>query len=376
MTEFDARDAARFLARYAKGFGAGAFATPLAAELAAAQARNCVIDTTTAGWRTVAVIHEGHRAVRRTDWLGDTFVIGAGSHVTHVARDPGAPVPLRVLGADYVTAYADDHELNLQLAVQHELVAVQISAASEIKLCWGPPGQGRSYHPGDVLTVAHWDFDHVSASALAELDSVDGWYDDYPFYSDGSWGALSLRGFYPDDPTLGVKPSEMAKSWRFAHAADLARTCDWTVLAEQCPRLTTLAEVVAGALRPDRDPPDVLERVRLLRMEARPGGGHLARHTDITDKAAGTRPGQVIRIHVPLRTHPDVTMSCWALDGTESAYHLPVGTAWYLDARKPHAVTNASPVDRVHLTVDVFAGPDTRDLLAELAPPWTPTVPA
>jgi hypothetical protein len=214
--------------------------------------------------------------------------------------------------------------------------------------------------------VACWDFDHVSPAALAELGEVDGWYDDYPFYSDGSWGALSLRGFYPEDPTLGVKPSEMSKSWRFAHSADLARVCDWTVLAGNSPTLRRLAEVVAAALRPDRDPSDVLERVRLLRMEARPGGGHLARHSDITDKAAGTTAGKVLRIHVPLVTRPDVTMTCWGLDGAEYAYHLPVGTAWYLDARKPHAVSNPSPVDRIHLTVDVIAGPDTRDLLADL----------
>jgi len=108
-----------------------------------------------------------------------------------------------------------------------------------------------------------------------------------------------------------------------------------------------------------------LERVRLFRMDARPGkGGHLGKHSDIADKSAGTRDGQLARFHVPLITHPKIRMTCWNLSGRPIKAHLAPGGIYYLDTRKPHAVENMSPVNRVHLVVDVVVTPEVRERIA------------
>lgn len=107
------------------------------------------------------------------------------------------------------------------------------------------------------------------------------------------------------------------------------------------------------------------ERVRLLRMSGRGGkGGQLLRHTDITDRAAGVADGQVARFHVPLITDPRIVMHTWDLDGTRTATHLSPWRAWYLDARKPHAVVNPTGVDRIHLVIDVIADAAVREVIA------------
>jgi hypothetical protein len=171
--------------------------------------------------------------------------------------------------------------------------------------------------------------------------------------SDGSWSAVSLRGFRRDDPTWGIKPSEMPRTWKADNPEALTYPCEWTVLADECPTMREVVESVSWW--------NGLERVRLLQMAGRGGkGGTLSRHTDITDREGGTRDGQIVRFHIPLVTHPDIKMHSWDLDGIHRATHLPPWSMWYLDARKPHAVTNPTGVDRVHLVVDVVADPDVR----------------
>lgn len=193
-----------------------------------------------------------------------------------------------------------------------------------------------------------------------------GWFDDYPLYSDGSWSAVSLRGFYPN-PSLGVKPSEMDRKWKAEHPVDLKRQCQWTDLAADCPKLVSVV---------NENFPDVgLERVRLLRM-APPAGkkpSKLARHTDITDKSAGTDNGKITRFHIPLITHPSSKMTAWDLEGRKAEVHLNALSVWYLDARKPHAVVHAGPVDRIHLVVDVRTNSLTRERIStgEEASCWT-----
>jgi Aspartyl/Asparaginyl beta-hydroxylase len=218
------------------------------------------------------------------------------------------------------------------------------------------------YPAHDLLMVGHIPEVRVPPDAiggiLEEVAAVTAWHDDFPFYSDGSWSAVSLRGFRPDDPQWGIKPAEMPRAWREQHPEALDYACDWTTLAQRTPALRQLVEGVTwwGGL----------ERVRLLRMAGRGGrGGVLARHTDVTDKAAGTRDGQVVRFHVPLVTDPRIVMHTWELDGTRLVTHLPAWSCWYLDARKPHAVLNPTGTDRVHLVVDVVADAAVREHLGE-----------
>lgn len=351
------RDAARFVGAYARHYAAGAFATPTAAELDKLM--------TQGGWHwwdgAAAVSRQLTRTSTRQDFTGRSYVIGEGADIiTHLAAAPGVPLP-NLGDFECVFAYAEDTHLTRELRAQgREIQAVRISAASEIVNCWGRSGTGHTYPAVDTATLVRIPLTvapALRADIAAEATAISSWTDDYPYYSDGSWGAVSLRGFNPADPAWGIKPSEMSKAWWAQHPEAIRyNRCDWTVLAEKCPATVELVRSVSwwGGL----------ERVRLLRMAGRGGkGGSLARHTDITDRAAGTKDGQIVRFHIPLITHPDITMSAWNLRGERVNAHLPAWSMWYLDARKPHAVDNRSGVDRVHLVVDVLADAHVRQAI-------------
>lgn len=347
------REAARYLNNYARQYSAGAFATPTAKDLA---------DT---GWHwwpqgVLAVSRRLTRTSTRTDFTGRQYWLRGGWQViTHLAAAPGARLP-DLDRFDRIYAYIEDANVTTQLRAQgREIAAVKVSASSELIGCWGRDGEGHPYQPADTATLVQLPPPDIDLDAVrAEVAALDGWYDDYPFYSDGSWSALSVRGFNPADPTWGVKPSEMSKNWLRDHpeARNYTR-CGWTTLAERVPATVDVVRSVPWWRG--------LERVRLLRMEGRGGkGGRLARHTDVTDRAAGVRDGQIARFHIPLITHPDITMTAWNLHGERCSAHLPPGTMWYLDARKPHAVDNKAGIDRIHLVVDVVADAAVRRAIA------------
>lgn len=351
----DARDAARFMGSYSRRFAAGAFATPTAAEI------QTLMDQGDGWHRWPGVAAASRQLLRdsnRLDFTGRSFQLLRGSRViSHLAAEPDATLP-DLDAFDWIFGYVEDANVTAQLAAQgREVRAVRVSAASEILACWGRPGTAYDYPAVDAATLARIPLTVLQPlrdRVVAEVQAIGGWHDDFPYYSDGSWAALSLRGFNPADPTWGVKPAEMSKSWWAEHpdAVQYDR-CDWTVLAEKCPATVELVQSVSwwGGL----------ERVRLLRMAGRDGkGGALSRHTDVTDRAAGTRDGQIVRFHIPLITHPKITMSAWNLAGRRTDRHLPAWSMWYLDARKPHAVDNRAGIDRIHLVVDVVADEATR----------------
>jgi hypothetical protein len=350
-----AREAARWLNSYARKYHAGAFATPTAAELEKIRQEG--------GWHwwaggVAAVSQKIKRPSYRKDWTGRQYYLDAGWQViSHLAAWPDAELP-DLEAFDRIYAYAEDANVTGQLREQgREIAAVKITAAGEIVNCWGRNGSGYTYPAAEAATLAavtpgpHLDL----ATAEAEVAALDGFSDPDPYYSDGSWGALTLRGFKPTDPTFGIKPAEMSKAWHREHPAEAALgTCSWTVLADRLPYLTGWLRSVPWW--------DRLERVRLLRMAGQPSGkvGRLARHTDITDRAAGVRDGLIARFHIPLVTDPRITMTAWNLRGSGYACHLAAGSCWYLDARKPHAVANPTATDRVHLVVDVLSSDAVR----------------
>ncbi len=345
---------ARFMNNHARRYSAGAFATPTAKEIAVAQEHGDFI--TGPGWMA-ATKHLSRDSIRK-DFTGRPYTLPADSRIiTHLAVEPGADLP-NLTAFSTVYAYREDPTITTQLHLQgREIRAMRVSAASELIAAWGRPGTGRTYPAVDTATIREVPLhvgDTLKGRILGEATSLDGWLDDYPFYSDGSWGALNLRGFKPDDPTWGIKPSEMSKGWWAKHPEAAAYTsCDWTILADRCPATRALIESVSWW--------GTLERVRFLRMAGRGGkGGKLARHTDVTDRAVGTDDGKITRFHIPLVTHPDIRMTAWNLDGRHTGVHLPAWSMWYLDARKPHAVTNPTGVDRIHLVVDVVADPRVR----------------
>lgn len=356
-------EAARFMASYAKGHSAGAFAMPTRKDIEQMQHRwGEWLEGP--GWCAAAKLLS-RDSVRR-DYTGETYTLHGGTWIiTHLAAEPTAKLPdLSRYRAVY--AYVEDENVTAQLRDQgREVRAMRVSASSELIACWGLAGSGHAYPDVEAATIRRLPLAvgaQTRESVVREVQALRGWTDDYPFYSDGSWGALNLRGFKADDPQWGIKPAEMSKAWKAEHPEALAYRCDWTVLAERCPATVELVKETFSGF--DLDLP--LERVRLLQMAGRGGrGGKLARHTDVTDKAAGVQNGKIARFHIPIITHPSITMTGWNLDGRSAAVHLPEWSMWYLDARKPHAVVNPSGVDRVHLVVDVVSNPAVRAAIGE-----------
>ena len=350
-------DAARFVAHYVKAYGAGAFASPTAKELTPRD----VVEWRNGEDRVVGIAKVLRATSRRTDFTGREMRLPAGSLVlTHLAATPGAALP-SLRKYDYVVAYAEDHGVSDQLSAQGRTVhGVQVTAASEILNVWALPGNRHRYAYEDEATVTEVNVPLSDAAfdrVLREAMRVSTWHDDFPYYSDGSWSAAVLRGF-SDDPTVGVKPSEMPRVWRAEHPEMLDAGVRWTSLGRLLGATRGFVESVPWWRK--------TERIRLLRMA---GAGkkpsRLARHTDITDRAAGLATGQIARFHIPLVTHPDVVMHTWGLDGIERVTHLEAGRCYYLDARKPHAVVNPTDVDRVHLVVDVVSSEQVRGHVAD-----------
>jgi hypothetical protein len=83
------------------------------------------------------------------------------------------------------------------------------------------------------------------------------------------------------------------------------------------------------------------EVVRILFL---PPGGHIKDHFDFhTSFQFG-----LLRLHIPIVTHPDVT---FIIDGQR--VHWKEGELWYGDFSKVHSVKNDSSVVRVHMVIDV-----------------------
>jgi hypothetical protein len=359
-------EAARLLNNYARGYSAGAFATPIASEMERIMAGGS--DKAWYWWPsgtggTAAVGRKLTRPARRRDFTGRPVPMPAGTRVLdHIVPGP-AGVP-RLDRWHWIWGYVEDRQLADAMQMQGRQVAgVRVSAASEIIACWGLPGTAHPYPAHDHATITQLPLDvsvYEREQIRGEIARFTEWTDDFPYYSDGTWGAISLRGFNPADPAWGIKPAEMSKNWWAEHPeAKQYDRCDWTVAAPRCPTIVNLVTAVVAPWGGE------LERVRLLRMAGNAGrGGRLARHTDITDRAAGTADGQIIRFHIPLVTDPRITMSGWNLAGEEHAVHLAEWGLYYLDARKPHAVHNAAGIDRIHLVIDVTATPAARAAIA------------
>lgn len=357
-TSTTAREVTGLMQRYAKRFNAGAFAMPIASDYD----KNPSLFRQYDDGRIITHTRHVSSASTRADWTGRKYVIPKGAifaaHVARAADSLDREVPPELIADhDYLVTYVEDHKLtNALLRANRPVIARRVSAASELLTVWGPRGvHAHEELPWDVPTVKKVYTPPFDLRAVrSELEALEGWADDYPLYSDGSWDALSLRGFYPEDPTRGVKPAEMDRKWKAEHAHDLDRPCGWTVLGDQLPVLRELVESYGFPK---------LERVRLLRMRGT-GTGALGRHTDILDRAGGTKDGQIVRFHLPLITDPAIKLYWWELDGTPCKQHLQTGSTYYLDARKPHAVTNPTTLDRIHLVIDAVCDEDTREQLA------------
>lgn len=139
---------------------------------------------------------------------------------------------------------------------------------------------------------------------------------------EGRWTALALRSLSGDVDDLLISPE------RDSRYQD-------TPLVAECPYLR---EVLATFQSP-------LKAVRLMRLEP---GAEVSEHRDAE---LNFERGEV-RLHVPIRTHPDVVFT---LEGER--LDLRAGECWYVNFDLPHAVRNPSSMDRVHLVMDLDVDP-------------------
>ena len=187
--------------------------------------------------------------------------------------------------------------------------------------------------------------------SLLNFDGVLDYIDNTEFskvktkYSKGDdWTAISLRGYGPT-PLDILKPNVLKSKVKTETVLQ-----DTSLLEED--GFQVINDILAKI-------PSTFERVRFMKIKANSGIG---KHSDRIDKDFGIEDGNIIRIHVPIRTNDQVEFYLW--EGKEKlTNYLEVGHYYYVDVRAPHAVTNSSDVDRIHLVIDVYVNVEIRKLL-------------
>jgi hypothetical protein len=254
------------------------------------------------------------------------------------------------------------------------LAAVKIKASSSLRGLWvsdeieDPPWARRAderyalYPKEELLGIGQLPL-ALPRKAILALSSHPTVADESAYAAthssygtDDTWTVLALRGFY-DEPERIEKPSEMNRRWQREHEKDLDRE----------PRDTSLRATLGPAVEKILAtlPCDGFERIRLMRLAP---GGELSRHSDIADPDAGASEGKVVRVHIPLISNQRCLFQSWNPDGGRSALVMEVGSAYYLDRRKPHTAVNPGDTERVHLVVDCIANAETVDLLRQATP--------
>ena len=164
-------------------------------------------------------------------------------------------------------------------------------------------------------------------------------------YSKGDdWTAISLRG-YGEGPLDILKPNVLKSG-----VNEQSKLQDTTLMD------TMGFKVIRDVMRMI---PAEFERVRLMKIKA---NSSIGKHSDKIDKDFGLEDGNIVRIHVPIRTNDQVEFYLWEKREKLTNY-LQVGHFYYVDVRAPHAVTNNSDVDRIHLVMDVYVNRGIRELL-------------
>ena len=187
--------------------------------------------------------------------------------------------------------------------------------------------------------------------SLLDFDGVLNYIDNTEFskvktkYSKGDdWTAISLRGYGPT-PLDILKPNVLKSKVKTETVLQ-----DTSLLEED--GFQVINDILAKI-------PSTFERVRFMKIKANSGIG---KHSDRIDKDFGIEDGNIIRIHVPIRTNDQVEFYLW--EGKEKLVnYLEEGHYYYVDVRAPHAVTNNSDVDRIHLVIDVYVNEEIRKLL-------------
>jgi len=239
-------------------------------------------------------------------------------------------------------------------------VGGQVMAMSELLGWYCVPARERPIAASEFRTLAlllqeFWGSAQralVLAEVRAYIENDGGWANHYSKYNiRDSWSGFTLQGYDREDPNFIIKPDEMSASWRREHREYDKAICERTIIADRFP----------ATWEGLRDLKCDFDRVRFLRVRA--GDGALGRHADITNRDAGSVEGKLARLHIPLTTSASCHFSAWNIFGARLEAHLPAGSLWYLDQRKPHAVSNIGGSERIHLVVDAKVTPALRALI-------------
>ena len=186
------------------------------------------------------------------------------------------------------------------------------------------------------------------SSAAEFLDDLDFTKVKTKYTKGNDWTAISLYGY-------GSKITDILKPGVLKSSVNIYEQLQWTSLHEATP-LNPVFKILENL-------PCKYERVRFMKLEA---GKVIGKHSDKIDKDLGFDDGQIMRIHVPIRTNDDVVFSLYESPRAKVAYeyNLKTGHYYYMDVTKPHAVRNMSEVDRIHLVVDCYVNDSLRTMVA------------
>ena len=166
------------------------------------------------------------------------------------------------------------------------------------------------------------------AKLKEDFSRIEKWNDQGGLYEyhKGDWETVNLRSPF-GDPKI-----DFARN----HYRDYIDTN----LLKQCPYLQ---EVLHFFKCPTY-------RVRLSKLKA---GASIVPHVDTN----------TLRFHIPIVTHPDVIFHI-----NDERVFMEAGELWFLDTSFKHAVENRSPVDRVHMLIDVEYNAWVRSLFPSSIP--------
>ena len=198
------------------------------------------------------------------------------------------------------------------------------------------------------LSLEAYDDVSILNSVAAHLDSVDFKKVKTKYTKGEDWTALSLHGYGPE-PLDILKPGVLKSSVK------TEAKLQWTSLRDN-----TIMKPIFDIL--DKLPCEY-ERVRFMKLEA---WKNIGKHTDKIDKEIGFDDGQIVRIHVPIRTNDNVVFTLYenTKDKIGNEHRLKTGHYYYTDVTKAHAVRNESDVDRIHLVIDCYSNNALRTLIA------------
>lgn len=187
-------------------------------------------------------------------------------------------------------------------------------------------------YSGDLTAVAEY-LDNLSFSRVKTK------------YSKGDdWTAVAIRGYGPE-PTDILKPNVLKS--KVDEQVELQDT--WLRNEEVMKPINEILDRI----------PAEFERVRFMKLEA---GKVIGKHTDKIDKELGFEDGEIVRLHVPIRTNENVVFTLFE-GKTPHDNYMEQGKYYYANVVKPHAVANNSDVDRIHLVIDCYSNQTLRDMI-------------